>query len=435
MKQSIIKLILSLLLSWLFAHSYAQDNLQNLASDVSNLIEPFSSKDLFSGAIMIAEGETILYQGAFGFANREHIIPNEVNTRFGLGSITKLFTGIIVQQLVAEGKLDLNAPIEKYIEGFPRGPKKSIPKIDHLVNHRSGIPHRVTNEEEEMELLDTQDIVEKVKDAGLSFKPGKKRLYSSAGYTVLARVIEIVEEMTFDQIVEKRIFSPANMATAVNESKDNPISERADSYFLATNNRSINLVEAPKKNLGFLTGAASSYASLKDLLKFKLALENGVYGKDFWKKYLDPNSSIWKGWSGRTNGYWSYLDVLPSSSFTIIILTNVGSAATWKIRSQLRNILLGKEVKDVEFPPEISEFFESPESLVGNYDNNGRVATITFSNERLYRGENEFYPISNKMYYTLGSGSIIRFRRNKSGKVDALVQIRGKNETVMMKME
>ncbi len=414
----------------IISFGYQAGHSQNLLEQIDLLIEPAVSRELFSGVVLIAEGDEVMYHKAFGYSNYERKEPNKIDTRFGIGSITKVFTSILVERMIIAGRLKLKDPVASYIPGFPAGPDGGVPLISHLYNHRSGVPHRVTSEFEESKRLSSADVVNKVINAGLLFEPGERRLYSSAGYTVLADIVEKIEERPFHEIIEDMVFGPAGMSTASDVGKNTPNVSSAVSNYLMTENNELVIAEAPEKHLGFLTGAGSVHASATDLLKFKHALEKDVFSTGLWKKVVKPKSSKWTGWNGRTNGYWSYLNILPSQDITLIILTNLGSAATWQIQAQLQNLLSNKGVSKIDFPPEIATPFESLETLAGNYDNNGRLIEIKMKNGRIYRGENEFYPISDNRYYTLGSGSIIRFRKNESGQVDALIQIRGKRQSI-----
>src|SRR5688572_13676644 len=173
---------------------------------------------LLSGVILVARGDRILLQRAYGFAGWELRAPATATTRFGIGSITKVMTEIVVEMLAAEARLDLDAPVSRYLGSFPSGPKGGLVTIRHLVNHRSGVPHRVTNEIEETLPLHPLDIVERVRAKGLLFEPGAQELYSSAGFSCLARVIELIEGKPFDAVLRDRIFRPASMATTSGES-------------------------------------------------------------------------------------------------------------------------------------------------------------------------------------------------------------------------
>ncbi|HEX9800237.1 MAG TPA: serine hydrolase domain-containing protein [Thermoanaerobaculia bacterium] len=403
-----------------------------LEARIDAIVAPLDEAGLVSGVILVARGDEILFQQAYGFANWELRTPNSASTRFGIASITKTLTGTLVDLLVAAGRLDLETPVEKYLPGFPRGSNGGVPTVGQLLEHRAGVPHRVTNEIEETEPLRSTDIVERVRSAGLLFEPGAQRRYSSAGYTCLARVIEVVEERPFEDVLAARVFAPARMTSATSETGQRLMDRRAMPYRLGAEERSVVVKTAPHKDLRFLTGAGSVYATAEDLLRFVRALRSGVYGEKLWGESFGPDASTWDGWSGRTNGYEGSVDVLPSADLTFVFLANLQSAANWQIREAIRNILLGLEPEPMPLPPPVGMRAEDPESIVGTYG----AAEITIRDGALFRGDNEFYPIEGGRYYIPASGAMIRFRRDPAGRVDALVEIRpGAEERVLDRSE
>lgn len=113
---------------------------KDLTTRIDKLIRPAVEADLFSGIILVARGDDILYHEPFGYADWELRAPLTRESRVGIGSITKSMTDIIVELLVAEGQLDLDTPIEHFINGFPRGPEGGVATVRHLYTHRSGVP-------------------------------------------------------------------------------------------------------------------------------------------------------------------------------------------------------------------------------------------------------------------------------------------------------
>jgi CubicO group peptidase (beta-lactamase class C family) len=164
---------------------------------------------LLSGVLLVARGDRVLLQREYGYSGWELRAPVTSATRFGIGSITKVMTEMTVEMLAAEGRLDLDAPVSRYLGSFPSGPKGGVVTIRHLVSHRSGVPHRVTTEMEERLPLHPSDVVDRVRAKGLLFEPDARELYSSAGFSCLARVIEVIEGKPFDVVLRQRIFLPA----------------------------------------------------------------------------------------------------------------------------------------------------------------------------------------------------------------------------------
>lgn len=388
-----------------------------LAADVEAVTRPLADANLLSGVVLIAERDAVVLRSSFGYANWELEVENSVQTRFAIGSISKSFTQHVVASLEREGKLELDDPVEKFIPEFPHWAGSVAPTIDHLLNHRGGVPHRVTNALDETQPIGAAGIVDRVRRAGLLFEPGSARLYSSAGYTSLARVMELAAGETYESLLSQRVFAPAGMSTAIGETGQNLMANRAMPYRLGANGRTMSVKRAAFKNLRYLTGAGAVFATADDVLNYVVALEAGTFGAAAWRELVGDEPDSWHGIYGRTNGYEASVDVLPGEGVVFVFLSNLQSAATGQVRMRIRSIVQGQPPQPVPLPPPVGGEFEDPHSIVGTYGR-ARVALI---DGRLYRGENEFFPVAGARYYIPGSGTFMRFRRDGDGRVDALV--------------
>jgi CubicO group peptidase (beta-lactamase class C family) len=377
---------------------------------------------LLSGVMLVARGDRILLQRAYGFASWELRAPASPATRFGIGSITKPMTEVVVDLLVGEGRLDLDAPVSRYLGVFPAGPKGGHVTVRHLVEHRSGVPHRVTTEFEETLPLHAADIVERVRTKGLLFEPGARELYSSAGFTCLARIIELVEKKRFDVVLHDRIFRPAAMATASDETGQQLLPQRALPYRLGATAGAVVVASTPYQNLSFLSGAGSVYATAEDLFRFVRAMRQGTFGPAGTTRTAAREGQTWRSWYGRTTGYEASIDLLPAEDITIIFLSNLRSAANWQVREQAKNVLVGRETAALlRPPPPLASSFEAPEAVVGSYGDPSDPIEIALVDGHLFRDDSEIYPIAGERYYIPASGSAMRFRRTSEGTVDGMV--------------
>ncbi len=102
-------------------------NEQELIAAVESHFRKAAADGEFSGAILIARGDKVLFEEAYGFANRESQTPNRTDTRFNLGSINKIFTNIAIHQLIRQGKLSLDDPISKVLPDYPN--KEAAAKV------------------------------------------------------------------------------------------------------------------------------------------------------------------------------------------------------------------------------------------------------------------------------------------------------------------
>ena len=93
------------------------------AKQLDSFIRPFANQNEFAGVVLAAENGKVIYEKAFGLANADFKIPNQVNTRIGIASITKYMTLVILTRLVEEKKISLADKLNQYIPDFPNGTK------------------------------------------------------------------------------------------------------------------------------------------------------------------------------------------------------------------------------------------------------------------------------------------------------------------------
>ena len=108
-------------------------------ADFDAAIQPYVNRKEFSGAVLVAKGDSVFTQSGYGLANQEWDIPNTTDTKFRIGSISKQFTATAILLLAQEGQLELNASITKYLPEAPQSWKAV--SLHHLLSHTSGIPN------------------------------------------------------------------------------------------------------------------------------------------------------------------------------------------------------------------------------------------------------------------------------------------------------
>ena len=112
--------------------------LPELKGKLDALVTEAVSKNVFSGNILVVNDHNVLFESVSGKADIDNRIDNTATTSFNIGSITKMFTGIITYQLAAEGKLGLSATVGKYLQGFAPEIADHV-TIQQLVDHTSGM--------------------------------------------------------------------------------------------------------------------------------------------------------------------------------------------------------------------------------------------------------------------------------------------------------
>ena len=160
-------------------------------------------------AAVALDGE-LIWSGASGLADIENGVPATAVSVYRIASISKPVAAAAVMQLVAQGALDLDAPIQEY---FPAFPEKEHPvTVRHLLTHTSGIRHYNPGEMDMKDHFDTVEAgIDIFKDDPLLFEPGTEYSYSTYAYNMLAGAVESVSGLSFDDYLRQNIWGPAGM--------------------------------------------------------------------------------------------------------------------------------------------------------------------------------------------------------------------------------
>ena len=388
-------------------NSFAQSD---KVGKIDEFIKPFVTSQQFSGVVLASENGKVIYEKGFGIANADYQIPNQPNTRIGIASITKYMTSVILNRLVENNKIALADPLNKYIPDFPNGDKITI---EMLARHRSGILHRVMPPEAESLAYTSAEFVEKVKQSKLAFEPGTKGLYSSAGYAVLARALEIASGKTYQQLLAEYVYAPAGMTDTVDFVGDAVIERRAQDYYLSPSG----VVNVPLKNYSFLVGAGSVFSTARDVYKFTDALLDGKYGEGVKKLLVGENA--FSG-SGATNGHRAYFEIARDKKYGYVVLSNSAGAFDMVSRG-LQEILQGKEVtlKSFTIPRAIPNPNKDLKEFLGHYQRTGGPGEvdIVLRNDSLYSGDIRLYPTRPDCFFEYRFFGDVCFIRDAAAKI------------------
>jgi CubicO group peptidase (beta-lactamase class C family) len=163
----------------------------------------------FSGSVIVARDRRVVLLKGYGLADVEHRIPNTAATRFEMNSMTKMFTGVAVLQLAAQGRLRLGDPVGRYLGGFP--PHKQGATIGQLATHTSGLIVEGTDL-----AGDSRDaFVRDVKRTPRESAPGERYRYTNAGFSLLAAIIEVVTGERYEDYLRRHQFAPSGMHTTM----------------------------------------------------------------------------------------------------------------------------------------------------------------------------------------------------------------------------
>ncbi|NNE68470.1 MAG: serine hydrolase [Pyrinomonadaceae bacterium] len=382
------------------------------AKTIDDFVAPFAKANHFSGVVLAEKDGKVIYEKAFGLANAEHNVPNKLNTKFGIASITKPMTSVVLLRLIEAGKISPADKLSKFIPDFPNGDKITI---EMIARHRSGIPHRVMPNDEETKRFTPEQFVERVKKAKLEFEPGTDDLYSSAGYAVLARTLEIASGESFQDLLRKYVFAPAGMNDTEDFDSAQIMKNRAECYLLGGEG----YTAAPLKDYSFLVGAGSVFSTARDIQAFAQATIDGKFGASA-KANLVRNG-VFRS-NGSTNGYRANVRADVNKKFTYVVVSNMASGANDVIISGLRNFLEGKEVPKPKIPqPKIDPKVKNNlDDYVGRYKLSSSGFDILINGGELFAGPFKLLPMGKDKFYNFFGYAEVTFVRDEKGKVTGL---------------
>ena len=223
-----------------------------------------------------------------GYSDKRNLTKFQPNTISRIASITKPMTAIAIMQLYEKGEVDLDAPIQTYLPDFPKSEK--VVTIRHLLSHTSGIPHYKSKIDamsfSHYESLESATKV--IYERGLMHSPGEQYVYSSFGYTVLGRVVEVVSSDRFEEYLRKHIWQKAGMENTSLETSHSSINKsrlyiKAGKFYL----------RSPYTDLSIIYPAGGVQSTTEDLLKFgKAILNNELVSRDTLEMMIDATDSL-----------------------------------------------------------------------------------------------------------------------------------------------
>lgn len=262
-------------------------------AEIDRYLQAEAGRDAFRGVVLVARGDRILHHAAYGMADLDAGTPNSLDTAFLIGSLTKSFTATTVMQLVEEGKIDLNAPISRYLPGLDKRLGDRL-TLHLLLRQRSGLPEhleRIASQGDER--ASSADILALINQSDLWFQPGTRHQYSNLNYHLAALVIEAVTGQSFADVLEKRTFEPLGMSRSGAESYLDRPAHRASGY-----RRTFAGWRNDENNMSYTLGSGDIYATADDLLTWSRALDDPAYLSKASRDAMFDGGSEADGWYG-----------------------------------------------------------------------------------------------------------------------------------------
>lgn len=218
----IILLVVSAALYAYAPHTPSTPNQVNTVSELESYLNRLTDSGNPPGlSVVVVKNEQILYNNAFGYADKPRNIKATPDTVYHWWSMTKIPTAIAIMQLQEQGKLNLDDAVTKYLPWFDVVyPSNDIPVITirHLLQHTTGLPDTIPAMIGWVHYDDgTRDQTEIVKKHlpefnKLKFTPGEKAVYSNLNYMVLGAIIESISGQSYETYIAQHILEPLSMS-------------------------------------------------------------------------------------------------------------------------------------------------------------------------------------------------------------------------------
>ena len=331
---------------------------EQIADFLDRYLDHLVSEDRFSGTVLIAKDGKPFYTRAYGLASKRFNIPNRLDTKFNLGSMNKMFTGVAIMQLAEQRRISVNDPVGKYLPDLPRREIAEKVTIRHLLTHSSGMQDYWDElfDSPFWEIKTVNQLAELIFDDTLLFEPGSDFHYSNSGPIVLGMIIEKVTGQDYYDYIREHICQPAGMVNTDCYEMDTPVPNLAIGYTKLNYDGTRNPDGKWRNNLFMHTvkggPAGGGFSTVEDLLKFDIALRNnklitkesfdtlttgkmkrgpgGGYAYLFQDRTVNGHRIV--GHGGGAPGINANLDMYIDTGYAVAVMANYDEAASMVAR-------------------------------------------------------------------------------------------------------
>ncbi|MGH9873095.1 MAG: serine hydrolase [Pyrinomonadaceae bacterium] len=414
---------------------------KDLTTAINEALEKTFKPDEPGAAVIVVKDGKVVFRKGYGLANVELGVPVEPDMVFRLGSVTKQFTAVAILMLAEQNKLSLDDDITKFLPDYPTKGQKIT--IEQLLTHTSGIKN-YTSLPEWLSLwrkdMTVKEIIDLFKDQPMDFAPGERWSYSNSGYILLGAIIEKVSGQTYQEFIEKNIFTPLGMKHSYYDNTARLIPRRVTGY---------SKVPDGFRNAAYLSmsqpfAAGSLMSSVDDLALWDAALYTEKLVKQqslkrAWTPRLLNNGKsahYGYGWSmssyegraiiehgGGINGFATYALRVPDDRAFVAILTNLDSMGPGAVAFKIAALAIGKPYREpvaIKLPPTALDQYPGVYQL-----NDKEEVIIRKDGEKLFAdfpggGSSEIIPSSESEFFIKDSRTRLSFSKNTGG-VNAFV--------------
>lgn len=340
------------------------------ADSVARYLASMEDAGLFSGVVLVAQGDEVLLEEAYGLADRKNDVANKVDTRFNIASAGKLFTGVALMQLAERGQLGLDDPVTEYVPEYPAevGARTTI---GHLLEHTSQIelddiqPYReAAPKVPTLEaLIDLQIRILQTEDVRV--QPGGGFDYSNEAIDLAGLILQRASGRGWIAYLEEELFGSAGMIHTGFLPSPDSLALAVGHTLTKGEERSGIVRQAVDYRDERTRPSGRQFSTARDLFRFARALFGGLLlTQGTLERMTDPRQTlydmerfdaaahygytmmiqrtgdvIWLGHAGGEPGAGAQLRHYPRLDRTVIVLSNAGQFAAYVVASQLETLL------------------------------------------------------------------------------------------------
>lgn len=352
---------------------------QNIKQKLGNYIDSLYAHHKVSGSFAIAENGNFTFQKAVGFADAEKNSKANINTQYRVGSVTKIFTAVLMMKAVEEKKISLDQKLSEFITEIPNGEKITL---EQLLQHRSGI-HNLTDEPEFWQYYTTPktsiELIGIIKKYKSDFEPGSKHDYSNSNYILLGIILEKIYKTSYADLLEAKITKPLRLKlTKIGGTIDSSKNQAKSFYF-----ENGKYIAVPESDMSIPIGAGNIVSTPMELIKFIQALENGKFvtkeSLSKMKSFVDDygyglvhfpyEKTFGYGHTGGIDNFRTALFYFPELKVAVAYVANQTTIDTNEIFDKMIDVTQGKDFKMPNFNSIVSE--EELQKYIGVYSSKG----------------------------------------------------------------
>ncbi len=344
-------------------------------SSLDSLFIHLNKEKIGAGSVSIFQDGKEIYANSYGNRDFEKNTPNNHDTKFRIGSISKTFTATLILKMVEDGKLTLDTKLSKF---YPKVINSDKTTIRHLLQHQSGI-HNITDDSTYLNWFtkdqSKEDLLIKINNLSSDFEPNTKESYSNTNYILLTFIVEDVSKKSYNDLINKYIIKPLNLKNTKVGNKILVDKNEAKSYQYLSNQ----YVLQPETAMTVPMGAGFLVSTPTDLNTFMYALFNGKilkketveqmkkinekYGLGLGTNKIDNQTGI--GHSGAIDSFMSYAFCFDETKFCYSYIKNTDEDSPNLLMNNLYNATHNKKIN---FPTKIISL-TIPENILKNYTN------------------------------------------------------------------